>query len=160
MIDTVAKFRWELSRSLSAYSLSDYQEGSLVGDYSSYIQFYKKNRDLSSEAKEKLKVQIEKKRNNTAEIFASDYFTWVRYESKGMLRLNKVARQILFKHCPFSQPIRNSLEKQPLFSQFIRQYENIIARQARLLEARYSKLRRSGIELDLELKDNLLYYKS
>lgn len=160
MIDTVANFRWELSRSLSAYSLSDNQEGSLVGDYSSYIQFYKKNRDLSSDAKDKLKVQIEKKRNNTADVFASDYFTWLQYESRGMLRMNKVAREILFKHCPFSKPIRDSLEKQPLFSQFIRQFENIRAREARLLEARYAKLQRSGIELDPELKDNLLYYQS
>jgi hypothetical protein len=160
MIDTVAKFRWELSRALSAYSLSDYQEGSLVGDYSSYIQFYKKNRDLSSDAKEKLKMQIERKRNNTADVFASDYSIWILYESRGMLRMNKVAREILFKHCPFSQPIRDSLEKQPLFSQFIRQFENIRAREARLLEARYAKLRRSGIELDPELKDNLLYYQS
>lgn len=160
MIDTVANFRWELSRSLSAYSLSDNQEGSLVGDYSSYIQFYKKSRDLSSEAKDKLKVQIEKKRNNTADVFASDYLTWVQYESRGMLRMNKVAREILFKHCPFSKPIRDTLEKQPLFSQFIRQFENIRAGEARLLEARYAKLQRSGIELDPELKDNLLYYKS
>lgn len=160
MIETVAKFRWELSRALSAYSLSDYQEGSLVGDYSSYIQFYKKNRDLSSDAKEKLKVQIEKKRNNTADVFSSDYAIWILYESRGMLRMNKVARQILFKHCPFSRPIRDSLEKQPLFSQLIRQYENITTRQARLLEARYSKLQRSGIQLDQELEDNLLYYQS
>ncbi len=160
MIDAVAKFRWELSRSLSAYSLSDYQEGSLVGDYGSYIQFYRKNRDLSADAKEKIKVQINRNRNNTVEIFASDYFTWVQYESKGMLRLNKVVREILFKHCPFSQPIRDSLEKQPLFSSFIRRFENIRAKEARLLEARYAKLERSGIELDPELKDNLLYYQS
>jgi len=160
MLETVAKFRWELSRALFAYTLSDSQEGALVGDYSSYIQFYKKNRDLSSEAKEKLKVQIEKKRNHTADVFASDYYAWVQYESKGLLRLNKVAREILFKHCPFSRPIRDSLEKQPLFSQFIRQFENIRARQARLLEARYAKLQRSGIELDKDLEENLRYYQS
>lgn len=160
MLETVAKFRWELSRALFAYTLSDSQEGALVGDYSSYIQFYKKNRDLSSDAKEKLKVQIEKKRNHTADVFASDYYAWVQYESKGLLRLNKVAREILFKHCPFSRPIRDSLEKQPLFSQFIRQFENIRARQARLLEARYAKLQRSGIELDKELEENLRYYQS
>jgi hypothetical protein len=160
MLETVAKFRWELSRALFAYTLSDSQEGALVGDYSSYIQFYKKNRDLSSDAKEKLKVQIEKKRNHTADVFASDYYAWVQYESKGLLRLNKVAREILFKHCPFSRPIRDSLEKQPLFSQFIRQFENIRARQARLLEARYAKLQRSGIELDKDLEENLRYYQS
>lgn len=160
MIETLARFRWELSRSLSAYSLSDYQEGSLAGDYSSYIQFYKKNRNLSSGAKEKLKLQIDKKHKHTPDVFASDYFTWVLYESKGMLRLNKVAREILFKHCPFSHPIRDRLEKQPLFSQFIRPFENIRARQARLLEARYAKLRRGGINLDKELEDNLLYYRS
>lgn len=160
MMETVAKFRWELSRALFAYTLSDSQEGALIGDYSSYIQFYKKNRDLSSEAKEKLKVQIDKKRNHTADVFASDYYAWVQYESKGLLRLNKVAREILFKHCPFSRSIRDSLEKQPLFSQFIRQFENIRTRQARLLEARYAKLQRSGIVLDKELEENLRYYQS
>ncbi len=105
-------------------------------------------------------MQIEKKRNHTADVFASDYYAWVQYESKGLLRLNKVAREILFKHCPFSRPIRDSLEKQPLFSQFIRQFENIRARQARLLEARYAKLQRSGIELDKDLEENLRYYQS
>ena len=74
--------------------------------------------------------------------------------------MNKVARDILFKHCPFSHSIRDSLEKQPLFSQLIRQFENIRVRKARLLEARYSKLQRSGIRLDQELEDNLLYYQS
>ncbi|HOQ10154.1 MAG TPA: hypothetical protein PLG09_08535 [Syntrophomonadaceae bacterium] len=134
-------------------------EVSLYADYNDYIQFYAKNRDLSPEAKEKLKSEIKRHRNNPAEVFTEDYKTWINYESDGLVRLNKVARQILFKHCPFSQPIRDKLRNNPNYNTFINQYEQNRARQYKLLESRYAKLQKFG-DLDQDLLDNLAYYQA
>ena len=56
---------------------------SLTSEYSDYLQFYRKNRDLSEEKKDKIKLQIQKGRNNSSEIFVIDYEAWINYESKG-----------------------------------------------------------------------------
>jgi hypothetical protein len=159
MVELVSKFRWELSRAMFSYSRNEVSQDSLIGEYRNYIQFYKKNRDLSEEAKEKVKVQIDKHRNNVGDIFASDYHIWINFESKGLLRLNKVAREILFKHCPFSESVRENLEKHPLYNQQITKFNNNRAKDLKLLEARYNKLRKADGELDIELMNNLAYYK-
>ncbi len=159
MLEVVAKFRWELSRSMISYVRQDVRQHTLITDYSDYLQFYKKNRDLSGETKEKIKAQIDKYRNNTADIFTADYNTWINYESKGLVRLNKVARGIMFKYCPFSKAIRGSLEKHPLYSKDIAHFNMLNTKQTSLTEARYAKLTRSGVPLDMELLENLAYLK-
>ncbi|NPV92861.1 MAG: hypothetical protein HPY50_19005 [Firmicutes bacterium] len=157
MIDAVAKFRWDLSKSMYSYTNND-GPGSLVSDYIDYLQFYRKNRDLSDEAREKVKKQVDKYRNNTGEIFAADYHTWITYESKGLVRLNKVARKILFKHCPFSKTVREGLVNQPLYSEMITRFNTQQNKKAKLLEARYMKQVKPGTPADPELMDNLIYH--
>jgi hypothetical protein len=159
IIEIMAKFRWELSRTMSSYSRNNETgPSSLVNDYINYIQFYKKNRDLSGEAREKVRVQVEKYRNNVAEIFASDYNTWINFESKGLVRLNKVAREILFRHCPFSQNIRTQLQSHPLYNQLISRYETQRGKQVKFLQAHYAKLTSDGVVSDPDLNHNLMYY--
>lgn len=157
MLEVVARFRWSLSKSMVSYIRPDVRQHTLFTDYYDYLQFYKKNRDLSGEAKEKIKTQIDKHRNNVADIFASDYQTWVNYESKGLVRLNKVVRSILFKYCPFSRDIRTNLEKHPLYSKEITSLNATLAHQAKITEARYAKVRKPNIPLDRELEENLAY---
>ncbi|HPU49282.1 MAG TPA: hypothetical protein PLS54_08460 [Syntrophomonadaceae bacterium] len=159
MLGVVARFRWDLSKNMYSFVVNKANEVSLYADYNDYIQFYAKNRDLSPEAKEKLKSEIKRHRNNPAEVFTEDYKTWINYESDGLVRLNKVARQILFKHCPFSQPIRDKLRNNPNYNTFINQYEQNRARQYKLLESRYAKLQKFG-DLDQDLLDNLAYYQA
>lgn len=48
---------------------NDIKLKSLTSEYMDYIQFYRKNHDLSDEAREKVKPQIQKGRNNSREIF-------------------------------------------------------------------------------------------
>jgi hypothetical protein len=157
MMEVVARFRWELSRTMFSYARNDSYQNSLTGDYSSYIQFYKKNRDLSGEAKEKIKTQIDKYRNNIIDIFTSDYDTWINYEAQGLIRLNKVCRELMFKHCPFSRPIREKLEKQPLYTQMITKYNNIRNKESRLLQAHFNKLTPNGYPMDPNLAHHLNY---
>lgn len=159
MTEMVAKFRWDLSKNMNSYMRSDEYQSSLTGDYSQYIQFYKKNLDLSNEAKEKIKTQILKHRNNIREMFAADYATWINYESKGLVRLNKAARDIFFKHCPFSKSIRDELAKHPLYSQYITVYEGARMKRSKVFQARYSKMLKPNIPLDADLIGNLAYYE-
>jgi hypothetical protein len=159
MIDVVAKFRWDLSKSMSSSVINKANEFSLYADYSNYIQFYAKNRDLSAEAKERLKTVIKRKRNNLTEIFTADYQAWINYEANGLVRLNKVAREILFKHCPFSRSIRDKLIASPYYNALISEFDKNRARQCKILEARYAKLKQSG-SIDPDLVENLKYYKA
>lgn len=153
--EMIATFRWELSRSMTSYIRNNAHESSIVGEYSDYLQFYKKNRDLSPETKERIKNQIDKHRSNVTDVFISDYRTWINYESKGLLRLNKVAREIMFKYCPFSKPIRDNLERQPLFNPLVTKLANLRAKEIKAAEIRYRKLALSGESMDPELADHI-----
>lgn len=159
LLEVISHFRWELSRSTSSITRTSNVSDSLVGEYSDYIQFYKKNRNLTEEAKEKIRLQMEKHRNNTREVFADDYKTWIDFEARGLLRLNKVARQILFQHCPFSLSIRESLEKHPLYNAQISRMNNLRNREIKILTANYARLTKNGAPLDPDLEQNLLYYQ-
>ncbi len=160
MIEVVAKFRWDLSKNMSGSVVNKANEISLYTDYSDYVQFYAKNRDLSGEAKEKLKTEIKRHRNNLADMFVLDYNTWISYESKGLLRLNKVAREIMFKHCPFAKPVRANLEKSPLYNTLLSQFDKIRVKQCRILESRYAKLAAPNASIHPDLAENLVYYNA
>ena len=97
------EFRWEMCRRIQGARWNDMSERSLTAEYCDYIQFYRKNRDLSTEAKDKLKSALQKAKNSYKEMFVRDYISWIQYEGQGSPRLNKVARTILFSYCPFSE---------------------------------------------------------
>ncbi|WP_313563341.1 hypothetical protein, partial [Ruminiclostridium cellobioparum] len=83
VLKLIGAFRWELCRTMMGVAWNDITEKSLTSEYTDYIQFFKKNHDLTEDAKEKIKIQIQKNRNVMREIFTSDYETWINYESKG-----------------------------------------------------------------------------
>ena len=70
-----------------------------IKDFSNHI---KKNSSLSTENKEKLKTDLKKYSNNYKNVFIADYLSYIKFESAGSPRLNKVSREILFTFCPFS----------------------------------------------------------
>lgn len=124
MIKLFGRFRWELCRCIQGMQWNDVKVKSLTSEYMDYIQFYRKNRDLSDEAREKVKLQIQKARNNSREIFLIDYEFWVKSESNGSMKMNKVAREILATYCPFEKTLREKLGVQ-------RHYEIAMARHGR-----------------------------
>lgn len=154
VIEIVAKFRWQLAKTMASGTINRAYEKSLYADYSDYIQAYKKNQQLSEEAKRKIKTQIDRKRNFIGEIFSDDYQTWINFESQGLLRLNKVVRGILFKYCPFARPLRQKLASHPQFNQIISQFEFAHNKNGQRLQNVYKNL-----SLDEDLKDNLAYYE-
>ena len=64
MVKLFGRFRWELCRCIQGMAWNDVKVKSLTSEYMDYIQFYRKNRDLSDEARDKVKLQIQKSRNN------------------------------------------------------------------------------------------------
>lgn len=158
LLKLVGAFRWELCRTMMGVSWNDITEKSLTSEYTDYIQFYKKNHDLSEDAKEKIKTQIQKTRNIMRDIFISDYETWINFETKGILRLNKIARSILFRYCPVPKEVRNTLAKQPAFSDLSMQLNSGRAKTAKSLAAKYDKLFKNE-QPDKDLEMNLIFYR-
>lgn len=112
MVKMFGRFRWEICRCIQGMAWNDVKVKSLTSEYMDYIQFYRKNRDLSDEAREKVKLQIQKGRNNSREIFLMDYEAWIKNESNGSMKMNKVARELVATYCPFEKSIRNKLNSQ------------------------------------------------
>jgi len=158
-IKLVGQFRWELCRSIMSVRWNDISYKSLTSVYSDYIDSYKKNKNLSPDMKEHLGNQIKRHRNNLRNIFASDYEAWMRYEYLGMRKLNKEARAIFYKYCPFSKKIRDELSKNPAFYEIDSMYNIEKEKIVREIENRYSAYVNRGYKLDKELEDNLKFYK-
>ena len=133
LLNVLGKFRWELCKRIQGAYWNDITEKSLTSEYCDYLQFYKKNHDLSDTVKEKIKTLLTNCRNSFSEVFAKDYETWIMYESSGSSRLNKTARAIMLRYCPFEKKIRNTLKDSPAYSHGIEMYERkCISEQKRL----------------------------
>jgi len=159
LVKLFGKFRWELCRTIQGTAWNNIKEKSLTSEYADYIQFYRKNRDLSEEMKEKLKAQIQKGRSNYREVFVIDYEAWVKSEANGGLRLNKVARGILATYCPFSRPIRDRIKGQPLFADAMERNNRNNLKKVKDLDLRYRALEKEGAEITEELKETYVFYK-
>lgn len=159
MIETAGRFRWEICRKIQGMRWNDIREKSLTAEYCDYIQFYRKNRELSTDAKEKIKNSLVRAKNNYREVFTKDYQSWIKYEAEGSFRLNKVARDIIFRYCPFSKAIRDELVANPMYHDMFAKYEILNERALHKVENFLDKYVQSGGEMTPELEDNLEFYK-
>jgi len=160
IVRTFGRFRWELCRTMQGAAWNNVQIKSLTSEYSDYIQFYRKNKELSEERKEKVKQQIAKGKNNSREIFVQDYELWIKAEAMGGVRLNKVARDILALYCPFNKEIRKALETQPAYADSLTKFKRERAKKIREIELRYHALMtKQKIELTQPMVENLSFYK-
>jgi len=116
------EFRWEMCKRTMGARWNDFASHSLTSDYCSYAQFFNKNRDLSFDAKEKIKELLKRSKNNFKEMFVRDYMVFIQNESTGSSRLNKVVRGILFQYCPFSQDICQNLQGNGAFMDCLEKY--------------------------------------
>lgn len=156
----IGKFRWELCRTIQGVQWNDIKTKSLTSEYMDYLQFYRKNHDLSEEKKEKLKLQIQKARNNSREVFCADYVLWVKFESQGSVRLNKVVREILATYCPFSKELRQKVEEQPLFAAAMARYQRDHMKTLKELALRKRMLEKAGAKITPELEKTYKFYET
>jgi hypothetical protein len=159
IIKLAGNFRWELCRAMMGSRWNNITYKSLTSEYADYIEGYKKNNNLSQENKEMIRNQIKSHHNNLRNIFTSDYENWIKYESKGIRKVNKEVRSILYKYCPLNPSIREELIKQPAFLTLARQFENERGKLVKNLEKRYGYYVKQGLTLEEDLEENLSFYK-
>lgn len=75
LLKMLAYFRWEKCRTEMGAQWNNYRYPSLTAEYTDYLQFFKKNNDLSPEKREKVKAQLTQCGNRHKDVFAKDYAT-------------------------------------------------------------------------------------
>ena len=158
MVKMFGRFRWELCRCIQGMAWNDVKVKSLTSEYMDYIQFYRKNRDLSDEAREKIKLQIQKARNNSREIFLMDYEAWIKNESNGSMKMNKVAREIVATYCPFEKELRTKLNAQkPYEVAQARSYRNALKKKQEF-ELKIKAIQKGTADVPEEILETYSYY--
>lgn len=159
LIRLTGEFRWEMCKRMQGARWNDVSERSLTSEYFDYIQFFRKNQELSTDAKERIKSDMGRAKNSFKEMFIMDYITWMLYESNGAPRLNKVARTILFTYCPFTKAIREKLKANPMYREIAERYEMRMGQKRHRMDNLCQKLTVSGkgIPEEIEREKEFLY---
>lgn len=152
------RFHWEYCRCEQGTSWNNIQYKSLTSEYMDYIQYYRKNHDISEKGREKIKLQIQRARNNSREIFLSDYEMWIYSESRSAMKLNKVARVILATYCPFNKEIRESLSNNAAFAEAMMRQKRRFAEKAKEWDLRIKRRENNGLEVPPEFYSTYQYY--
>jgi len=121
-IKLTSEFRWELCKRIQGARWNDLTDPSITSEFCDYLQFYKSNRELSTEAKETLRNMLVRARNNYKNVFSTFYADWINYEANGIVRLNKHVRRMMFTYCPFPSEIREKLMNNPQYSNLVGRY--------------------------------------
>lgn len=157
MVRLTGEFRWELCKRIQGGRWNDVTEASLTSEYFDYVQFFRKNSELSKDAKEKLVISLQRAKNSFKEMFVRDYIVWVLFESNGSARLNKVARRILFTYCPFPATLDGTLEQNPMFSELIHRQKITSAQRTHHLNALVQKFRNGNVLVPESLENELKF---
>ena len=157
IVRLVGEYRWEMCKRIQGARWNDVSERSLTSEYFDYIQFYRKNHELSADTKERLKNALQKARGSFKEMFVRDYITYVLFEGTGSPRLTKPARGILFTYCPFSAKTRKVLGSNPIYKDMMELYEMRKGQHLHKLDILSRRIENSGNELPEELTDELAY---
>ena len=144
VIRLTGEFRWEMCKRMQGSRWNDVSNLSLTSEYFDYLQFYKKNKDLSPEAKEKCRQQLARVKNRFRESFILDYVSWLTYEAKGTPHLNKITRKIFMTYCPFSARYREDLKKNPFYSAMIEKYDNQKNKELARMNSVIYRIQRTG----------------
>lgn len=156
-IRLTGEFRWELCKRVQGARWNDISERSLTSEYFDYVQFYRKNHDLTPEAKEKVRASLQRAKNSFKEMFVRDYIIWVLFEGSGSPRMNKVARKILFVYCPFPADVCETLMQNPLYTEILNRHRIHTAQRLHHLNMLMQKLRNSRIGVPETLEREYAY---
>lgn len=152
LLELAGDFRWEMCRREQGVHWNDVTVPSLTSEYSDYIQFYRKNHELSAENKDKIKLSLQSARNSTKHVFLLDYINYVEFESAGSSRLNKVARGLLFKYCPFPAKTRAALAlSSPAYADIVERYKIKQNQKIHLIDIVMQKITKTGATVPLEI---------
>ncbi len=150
----VGEYRWEMCKRVQGARWNDIGDRSLTSEYFDYVQFYKKNNELSAEAKEKIKNGLMKAKNSFKEMFVRDYVTWILFEGTGSPRLNKIARGIIFTYCPFPMELRETIGKNPIYKEFVEHFNVRLQQKLHHADNVINKVKSAGLNVPPELTEN------
>jgi len=159
LVRLTAEFRWEMCKRIHSVRWSDLSDPSLTSEFFNYLQFYKSNRDLSSEVKASIKTELVRAKNIYKAVFVANYVDWMLYEANGSPRLNKFVRKILLLYCPFVASIRERLAQNPQYADILRQYELKRSQREVHLTRVLQKIQQTGSEPPQEILDEIEYVK-
>ena len=156
-IRLTSEFRWEMCKRIQGVRWNDVTDPSLTGEICDFLQFFKTNRELSSEAKEDIKNMLMRSRNNYKTVFSSYYADWITYEANSIFRLHKNVRKMMFTYCPFPTPIREKLTGSPQFTNLFSRYENKKKLRDKQLSYIMQKFEQLGKNIPQEIYDEREY---
>lgn len=159
MIRMVGEYRWEMCKRVQGARWNDVTDPSLTSLYYDFLQFYKKNPELSPDTKEKIKTGLQKCKSNFKEYFLTDYMTYLLFESKGSPHLVKNARAILFSQCPLSAPIRQRLSTNPIYQELLEAHSRSVAERCRKLDNLGKKLISKGEPIPPVMEQEIAFLK-
>lgn len=157
MVRLAGEFRWEMCKRIQGGRWNDVSERSLTSEYFDYVQFYRKNHDLSAEAKERVRISLQRAKNSFKEMFVRDYIIWVLFEGNNSPRLNKVARKILFTYCPFPERIMAGMSQNPLYSELLERRKILTMQRIRHLEILAQKIKNTGADVPDTLQTEIRF---
>lgn len=159
LITLTAEFRWEMCKRIQGPRWMDLSDPSLTSEMCDYLQFYKNNRDLSTETKVAIKTELLRAKNTYKTVFVSNYVDWIIYEANGSPRLNKIARKILFNYCPFTADFRERLALNPQYADILKRYGVKVQQKLNHLERVVQKAGQMGKPAPQEILDEMEYVK-
>ena len=159
LITLTGEFRWEMCKRTQGPRWTELSDPSLTSEMFDYLQFYRNNRDLSTEAKSAIKTELVRAKNTYKTVFVSNYLDWLMYEANGSPRLNKIARRILLTYCTFALDVRGKLTQNPQYAELIRRYEIKVQQREQHLLRVYQKIEQLGQEVPQELVEEMEYAK-
>ncbi|MCR4695595.1 MAG: cyclic nucleotide-binding domain-containing protein [Pseudobutyrivibrio sp.] len=157
MMYCCGSFRWEICRKEQGARWNDVSTDCLTSGFYDYFTFYRKNKDLSAENKEKVKTLLKSSRNSMREAFTKQYTIWINYEAKGSIRLNKAERDILNRFCTFSKPYRQKVANHPMYEREIQRHDIQVGQAIHHLKAVIDKVEKAEGEVPEEVKQGINY---
>lgn len=138
LLRAFGQYRWEICKTFKGPMWADPVDGGITGKYLDYINFYQKSQRLAQEIKEKVKEKFAQFRNDRDK-FASDYMDWIDSESKGILKVNTLVREIFIFEIPFKKETLLKLQRIPVFEKLVTQFIN---RRRQLIAKEMSKFKK------------------
>lgn len=160
VIRLTGEYRWEMCKRIQGSRWNDISDRSLTSEYFDYVQFYRKNHDLGTEAKERIRLSLQRAKNSFKEMFVQDYMIWILFEGNGSPRLNKTARKILFTYCPFSAAVCERLRQNPLYGELLARRDTLKAQSLHHLDVLRQKLLNGNNPIPESLEAERKYVES
>ncbi|MCL2358050.1 MAG: hypothetical protein FWC70_13010 [Defluviitaleaceae bacterium] len=160
IVRLTGEFRWEMCKRVQGSRWQDITEASLTAEYCDYLQFYKSNRDLSTELKAQVKIELTRARNNYKAVFVLNYMDWVMHEANGSPRLNRHSRKILMTYCTFAKNVREGLSQNPQYAEALKRVDFKNRQRESLLVRVIQKLNQTNLPVPQELHDELAFIRS